>query len=90
MEFITQEPSGTLLYNGPIMAVEGDNPIDMILLELVGGQAKLTINLGSTDGSTENLVLTVPEGGLDDGQWHRIDVYRNARVNLLIIWDSPS
>ena len=80
VEFITQVSSGTLLYNGPIMALQGDYPIDLILLELVGGQARLTINLGSTDGSTQNLVLTVPEGNLGNGEWHRVDIYRNGKV----------
>eukprot|EP00057_Strongylocentrotus_purpuratus_P034310 XP_794702.3 PREDICTED: neural-cadherin [Strongylocentrotus purpuratus] len=79
IEFITETPSGTLFYNGPIQPTEVDDAIDMILLELTNGKAKLTINLGSVDGTTLNLELEVPKDNLGDGQWHRIDVYRNGR-----------
>lgn len=80
IEFITQTQSGTLFYNGPIQPIEGDDAIDMILLELMDGKAKLTINLGSVDGANLTLELEVPKDDLANGQWHRIDVYRNGRV----------
>ncbi|XP_041454487.1 neural-cadherin isoform X3 [Lytechinus variegatus] len=81
IEFITEVSSGTLLYNGPIFTPTGDDPIDMILLELIGGKARLTINLGSTDSTDDNLVLEAPtdDTQLNDNEWHRIDVYRNGR-----------
>ena len=85
IEFITETPSGTLFYNGPIQPIEGDDAIDMILLELLDSKAKLTINLGSVDGANVTLELEVPKDNLGDGQWHRIDVYRNGRVRTVLI-----
>ncbi|XP_072169186.1 neural-cadherin-like [Diadema setosum] len=84
IEFITQVSSGTLLYNGPLGPLSGEetDPMDVILLELVDGRARLTINLGSIEGTTENLVLSVTgENTLElaNGEWHRIDVYRNGQ-----------
>ncbi|XP_022110110.1 neural-cadherin-like isoform X2 [Acanthaster planci] len=75
LEFITTVPEGVLLYNGPMIPLTGDMPQDFILIQLVGGQPQLQIDLGS--GS---LTLSIPSArDLGDGKWHRLDVYRNGK-----------
>lgn len=51
---------------------------DFILVELRNGKPVVTINLGS--GVKE---VKFPQGqgkSLADGDWHRIDIYRNKQV----------
>jgi hypothetical protein len=51
---------------------------DYIALELVGGQPRLLIDFGS--GTTELVIPTTH--GLDDGFWHRIDIFWDTEVRL--------
>ncbi|XP_038077180.1 neural-cadherin-like isoform X2 [Patiria miniata] len=75
LEFITTAAEGVLLYNGPMIPVTGDMPEDFMLIQLLGGQPKLEINLGSG-----TLSLSLPATtNLGDGKWHRLDVYRNGK-----------
>ncbi|XP_006818278.2 neural-cadherin-like [Saccoglossus kowalevskii] len=81
LEFITESPNGILLYNGPMTEVRDNEPDDYIALELVRGIPVLYLNLGSG-----TLVLQIDKSPrLDDGEWHRIDVFRNEKkVELMI------
>ncbi|XP_072014059.1 LOW QUALITY PROTEIN: neural-cadherin-like [Amphiura filiformis] len=82
LEIITTKADGTLLYNGPITkSVSEEDPEDFILLELDGGRPVLTINLGS--GS---VTLQIPKAApLNDGEWHKLDVFRTGQFVEMII-----
>ncbi len=73
VEFMTRKPDGVLLYNGPIVPPEKDEVLisDFIALELARSHPRLLIDFGS--GTLELKVQT--KNGLDDGGWHRVDVF---------------
>lgn len=80
VEFVTEKSSGILFYNGPTTR-EGSS--DYILLQLRNGKPLLNIDLG---GGTETLeVMNSP--ALNDGKWHKVDVFRNNLVVELVIDD---
>ena len=94
-EFITDEPNGLLLYNGPIhdgsnTAVSADNQNeDFILLELRNSFPRLRINHGTgettleVDGKDKQKKQRIK--GLSDNRWHRIDILRYGKVVLVKI-----
>ena len=71
-----------MFYNGPITDPQSaDDPTDFILLELIGGRPVMTIDLGS--GSS---TLEIPKATqLNDGQWHKLDIFRTGQVRLRIL-----
>nr|CAD7461382.1 unnamed protein product [Timema tahoe] len=73
LEFISSNTDGMLLYNGPIMQPEMDQRIvsDFISIELEKGFPRLLMDFGS--GTLELIVET--KTSLNDGEWHRIDVF---------------
>jgi hypothetical protein len=73
IEFLTRKPDGVLLYNGPIVPPEREEMLisDFISLELVHGHPRLLIDFGS--GTLELRIET--KNGMDDGDWHRIDIF---------------
>ena len=79
IEFLTQDPNGLIMYNGPISALKSDDPTDFISLELVGGHPKLRIDHGSGETS-----VSLPRQNLADGVWHRIDIFRTGKVGSLL------
>ncbi|XP_043210951.1 neural-cadherin-like isoform X4 [Amphibalanus amphitrite] len=83
VEFVTRRKDGLILYNGPIKPPEADQPVvsDFIALELEEGNPRLLLDFGS--GTLELRVQTA--AGLDDGEWHRLDVFWDReRVRLLV------
>ncbi|XP_017766893.1 PREDICTED: neural-cadherin isoform X1 [Eufriesea mexicana] len=82
-EFITKKPDGLLLYNGPIVPPEVDEIMvsDFISVELERGIPRLLIDFGS--GTLELKVK--PKRTLDDGEWHRLDIFWNTETVKLII-----
>ena len=72
-EFITQKSDGLLLYNGPIVPPEDEEIIvsDYIAVELQQGYPRLLLDFGS--GTLELRISTKRK--LDDGQWHRLDIF---------------
>ncbi|XP_076224094.1 neural-cadherin isoform X3 [Nomia melanderi] len=82
-EFITKKPDGLLLYNGPIVPPETDEIMvsDFISVELERGIPRLLIDFGS--GTLELKVK--PKTTLDDGEWHRLDIFWNTETVKLII-----
>ncbi|XP_071875827.1 neural-cadherin-like isoform X1 [Bombus fervidus] len=82
-EFITKKPDGLLLYNGPIVPPEADEIMvsDFISVELERGIPRLLIDFGS--GTLELKVK--PKRTLDDGEWHRLDIFWNTETVKLII-----
>ncbi len=78
IEFITTSPDGTLLYNGPIAEpIKDEDPTDFILIELIGGKPVLMLDLGS--GSEKFEIRG--SSRLDDGEWHRLDIFRIGKVS---------
>ena len=56
--------------------IKEDDPTDFILIELIGGKPVLMIDLGSGIGKFE-----IPGSNqLNDGEWHRLDIFRNGQV----------
>ncbi|KAL0123657.1 hypothetical protein PUN28_005875 [Cardiocondyla obscurior] len=82
-EFITRKSDGLLLYNGPIVPPEVDEVMvsDFISVELERGIPRLLIDFGS--GTLELKVK--PKKTLDDGEWHRLDIFWNTETVKLII-----
>ncbi|XP_037085943.1 neural-cadherin-like isoform X3 [Pollicipes pollicipes] len=83
VEFSTRRKDGLILYNGPITAPEDDQPVvsDFIALELEEGNPRLLLDFGS---GTLELTVQTP-AGLDDGEWHRLDVFWDREhVRLLV------
>ena len=83
LEFLTKKADGMLLYNGPMTTPEPEETLitDFISLELDAGNPRLLIDFGS---GTLELKLKPPRR-LDDGDWHRIDVFwdtENVRMVL--------
>ncbi|XP_059351786.1 neural-cadherin-like [Daphnia carinata] len=86
IEFLAKKPDGTLLYNGPMVPPETEETLisDFIALELESGNPRLLIDFGS--GTLElKIKLNKTTHRLDDGDWHRIDVFwdtENVRMVL--------
>ncbi|CAG0914580.1 unnamed protein product, partial [Notodromas monacha] len=83
VEFLTESRDGLIFYNGPVSAPDPDEVIvsDYIALELVGGHPRLLIDFGS--GTTELTIATTH--GLDDGYWHRIDIFWDSEVVRMVV-----
>ncbi|XP_046999043.1 neural-cadherin-like [Schistocerca americana] len=83
LEFITKKKDGMLLYNGPIVPPESNEIIvsDFISLELESGMPKLLIDFGS--GTLELRVKT--KKSLDDGEWHRVDIFWDTESVRMVI-----
>nr|CAD7440271.1 unnamed protein product [Timema bartmani] len=83
LEFITRKADGMLLYNGPIVPPEPDELLvsDFISVELERGMPRLLIDFGS--GTLELRVKA--KKTLDDGEWHRIDVFWDTENVRLVV-----
>ncbi|XP_065886330.1 protocadherin Fat 1-like isoform X2 [Dysidea avara] len=68
-EFVTMNINGLLLYSGRF----DDQYLDVLILQLVDGVLQLTLSYGG-----EVTSLSSSTTGLNDGQWHFIDVYYNT------------
>ena len=85
LEFLTKKADGTLLYNGPMTPPEEEALItDFISLELEAGNPRLLIDFGS--GTLELKIQ--PPRRLDDGDWHRLDVFSEWLVNTNALKES--
>ncbi|KAH8266333.1 hypothetical protein KR038_000154 [Drosophila bunnanda] len=83
LEFITRKPDGLIIYNGPIVPPERDEMLisDFIALELERGYPRLLIDFGS--GTLELRVKT--KKTLDDGEWHRIDLFWDTENIRMVV-----
>ncbi|XP_034669297.1 neural-cadherin isoform X6 [Drosophila subobscura] len=83
LEFITRKPDGLIIYNGPIVPPERDEMLisDFIALELERGYPRLLIDFGS--GTLELRVKT--KKTLDDGEWHRIDLFWDTEDIRMVV-----
>ncbi|KAG5675458.1 hypothetical protein PVAND_005362 [Polypedilum vanderplanki] len=83
LEFITRKSDGLLIYNGPIVPPESDEQLisDFISLEIERGYPRLLIDFGS--GTLELKVKT--KKTLDDGEWHRIDLFWNTETVRMVV-----
>lgn len=83
LEFITRKADGLLLYNGPIVPPERDEILisDFISMELERGYPRLLIDFGS--GTLELKVKT--KKTLDDGEWHRVDIFWDTENIRMVV-----
>ncbi|XP_076827668.1 neural-cadherin [Brachyhypopomus gauderio] len=81
LEFITEEASGLLLYNGPLGPVPPGQREDFIALELKDGVPLLSVNHGS---GTLTLQLPAPTS-VTDRRWHRLDIISDGKEVQLIL-----
>ncbi|XP_050530665.1 neural-cadherin isoform X3 [Daktulosphaira vitifoliae] len=83
LEFVTKKADGLLLYNGPIVPPEPEETLvsDFISLELDRGRPRLLIDFGS--GTLELNVKT--KKGLQDGEWHKIDIFWDTENVRLVV-----
>lgn len=82
-EFITRKADGLLLYNGPIVPPESDEIMvsDYIAVELERGYPRLLLDFGS--GTLELRVKT--KKTLDDGEWHRLDIFWDTENVRMVV-----
>ncbi|XP_066147632.1 neural-cadherin isoform X5 [Euwallacea fornicatus] len=82
-EFSTRKGDGLLLYNGPIVPPEKDEVMvsDYIALELERGYPRLLLDFGS--GTLELRVKT--KKTLDDGEWHRLDIFWDTENVRMVV-----
>ena len=89
LEFLTSHSNGLVLYNGPLHPPKAGDEKDFILLELRNGYPYLRINHGS--GETQLAIDGRDRQGkvqlerLNDGKWHRVDIFRKGNVSDLDI-----
>ncbi|VDN05959.1 unnamed protein product [Thelazia callipaeda] len=85
LQFLTRQPDGLLLYNGPM----GDNNAfgqadykDYVVIRLVGGrvQADLMFN-----GIVANPIQLSSSDPLNDGKWHTVTLSQSGKVIELVI-----
>ena len=83
LEFMTRTSNGLLLYNGPMVRPDAGVTVvsDFIALELFNRKPRLLIDFGS--GTAEITVNTF--GDLDDGEWHRIDIYWDKETVRMVV-----
>lgn len=81
LQFVTTQPSGLLLYNGPMIPIRklGIDLSDFIAVELVNGKPILLLDMGS--GSMKIAVDT--KTNLNDGNLHQIDVFWDTEVMVV-------
>lgn len=73
---MTTKATQLILYNGPVAELAQTDPTDFLLLELANGHPKMRINHG-----TGEITLELPNSKtLNDGAWHRIDIFRQRKV----------
>lgn len=83
---MTRKQDGVIFYNGPIRSLSQDEDGDFILLELKGGFPELRIDHGSgerklrLDGKDSAGIKQL--NALNDGNWHRIDIFRYGKVSI--------
>ncbi|XP_048486050.1 neural-cadherin isoform X3 [Plutella xylostella] len=82
-EFITRKSEGVLIYNGPIVPPEPEEIMvsDFISVELERGYPRLLIDFGS--GTLELRVKT--KKSLDDGEWHRVDIFWDTENVRMVV-----
>ncbi|CAH1802490.1 unnamed protein product [Owenia fusiformis] len=100
LEFMTtQGTNSLLLYNGPINKVDLNDPDsafprDFIAITLQDGYPRLKIDHGS--GALELTITGKDSNGaqvlnkLNDGKWHKLDVYRSGKDVRLVVDDCDS
>lgn len=73
LEFMTEQANGLIFYNGPVDVPEPGVSVleDFISLELQEGRPRLIVDFGS--GTSE--VIINPQKDLNDGEWHRVDIF---------------
>ena len=83
VEFLTKKPDGVILYNGPIVPPEEEELLisDFISLELVRGQPRMLLDFGS--GTLE--LRAGVKNQLDDGNWHRIDIFWDRETVRMVV-----
>lgn len=72
-------------FSNPCIDNVTDPPIDFISIELERGIPRLLIDFGS--GTLELKVK--PKKNLDDGEWHRLDIFWNTEVSRCSLADFP-
>ncbi|XP_077285553.1 cadherin-N2 [Arctopsyche grandis] len=82
-EFITRKQEGIFLYNGPIVPHSKNEILvsDFISVELEKGYPRLLVDFGS--GTLELRITT--KNSLDDGEWHRIDIFWTTEKVKMIV-----
>lgn len=83
VEFVTLKPDGVLVYNGPITSPPANTTItsDFIVVELEKGYPRALIDFGS--GTTELRIPTRKQ--LNDGEWHRLDVFWDSERLRMVV-----
>ena len=83
---MTFKGEGIILYNGPIRELMTDEVEDFVILELRKGYPILRINHGTGEGKLQidgrDRAGNLRMRGLNDGKWHKIDIFRNGRVGV--------
>lgn len=83
MEFMTNQPDGMLLYNGPVRSLRDHDEYmgDELALQIKDGFLQLKVSLSQSEPSW----LTLSRTRVNDGEWHTVDLiaYR-LRYELIL------
>jgi hypothetical protein len=81
---MTLRENGLILYQGPMRDVAEGESEDYLILEMRNGYPLLRVNHGTgeikltIDGRDKHGVVKL--GKLNDGHWHRVDVFKSGKV----------
>lgn len=83
LEFITRKAEGVLLYSGPIVTPKEHETVrsDFIAIEIERGFPRMLIDFGS--GTLELQIKT--NSTLDDGEWHRLDIFWDTETVRMVV-----
>uniref|UniRef100_A0A3Q3NGM6 Cadherin EGF LAG seven-pass G-type receptor 1-like n=1 Tax=Mastacembelus armatus TaxID=205130 RepID=A0A3Q3NGM6_9TELE len=73
LSFVTRDRDALLLYNGRF-----NHKHDFIALEIVNEQIQFTFSAGGNTTTVETFV----EGGVSDGEWHRVHLHYYNKVSV--------
>jgi hypothetical protein len=78
-EFITSDTNGLLFYNGPINEDESANKYQQDFISLQLDKKKLLFQVRQgINGKTHSFFLNNNDRSLNDGLWHRVDIYKTG------------
>lgn len=79
IEFLTQMPNGSILYNGPL--IKKDQSEDYFSLQLLNGHLLIDLNFGSGLNIRRHLKTSV---NLADGKWHMIEIRQISTIEHIL------
>ncbi len=80
IEFLTQSPNGSILYNGPLNIKQ--NREDFFSLQLLNGRLLIDLDFGNSGIDVRRHLKSSPN--LADGKWHTIEIRQLSTIDHLL------